>query len=62
MPDIAMCASKTCPKREECCRAMAEPRPDYQVYFAPPSEPCCYFSPMPKPARNQPSRTRRSRP
>lgn len=33
MPDIAMCASKTCPKRACCHRFTAEPTPHRQSYF-----------------------------
>ena len=32
MPDITMCMSKNCPKKNECYRSMAKPDKYYQSY------------------------------
>jgi len=32
MPDITMCMSKDCPKKNECYRSMAKPDKYYQSY------------------------------
>jgi len=33
MPDISMCSSKECPKREQCYRAKAKPSGDRQSWI-----------------------------
>jgi len=49
MPDISMCANRTCPKAKDCYRFRAIPNPYRQAYssFAPDeSGHCGYFSPI----------------
>jgi hypothetical protein len=46
MPDIAMCASATCPLKYNCYRFMAEPNPYRQSYIERDPETCKEYWPM----------------
>jgi hypothetical protein len=50
MPDICMCAHKTCPQRKTCYRHEATPWELGQCYFgtSPKAKGCRYYWPIPK--------------
>jgi hypothetical protein len=55
MPDICMCASKDCPDRHKCFRAVAKPDrfQSYGDMYNATRKPCEYFWPIEKGVKDE---------